>query len=170
MCFFKFVHGPLCVKPLDYGEILWYCCGPVAIVIMSLPKQYIEPQAWFWAVPPSVCCLVFHACVSDRHMQTDTDNCALSIGVDWTIGMTVQCLLNQGFSRWRKDQVAWKIILVVSDRAWGGGGVLAWCFVCSEVQTCIWPSWCHCHSLSLASVKSRLVLPFWYRLTRKNGR
>jgi len=29
-----------------------------------------------------------------------------------------------------------------------------------------WPSWCHCHSLSLASVKSRLVLPFWYRPTR----
>ena len=24
----------------------------------------------------------------------------------------------------------------------------------------------HCHSLSLASVESRLVLPFWYRLTR----
>ena len=24
----------------------------------------------------------------------------------------------------------------------------------------------NCHSLSLASVKSRLVLPFWYRLTR----
>jgi len=34
------------------------------------------------------------------------------------------------------------------------------------VHTCIWPSWCHCHSLTLASVKSRLVLPFWYRLTR----
>ena len=46
------------------------------------------------------------------------------------------------------------------------GGVLAWLSVCSEVQTCIWPSCCHCHSLSLASVKSRLVLPFWYRLTR----
>ena len=46
------------------------------------------------------------------------------------------------------------------------GGVLAWLSVSSEVQTCIRPSWCHCHSLSLASVKSRLVLPFWYRLTR----
>ena len=37
------------------------------------------------------------------------------------------------------------------------------------ILTCIWPSWCHCHSvtwLSLASVKSRLVLPFWCRLTR----
>ena len=44
------------------------------------------------------------------------------------------------------------------------GGVLAWLSVWSEMQTCIWPSWCHCHSLSLASVKSRLVLPFWYRL------
>ena len=46
------------------------------------------------------------------------------------------------------------------------GGVLAWLSVWSEVQTCIWPSWCHCHSLSLASVKSRLILPFWYWLTR----
>ena len=46
------------------------------------------------------------------------------------------------------------------------GGVLAWLSVWSEVQTCIWPSWCHCHSLSLAPVKSRFVLPFWYRLTQ----
>jgi len=45
------------------------------------------------------------------------------------------------------------------------GGVLVWLFVWSDVQICIWPSWCHCHSLSLASVKSRLVLPFWYWLT-----
>ena len=40
------------------------------------------------------------------------------------------------------------------------GGVLAWLSVWSELQTCIWPSWCHCHSLSLASVKSRLVFTF----------
>ena len=54
-------------------------------------------------------------------------------------------------------------------RCWLGGrtgvGVLAWLSVWSEVQTCICPSWYHCHSLSLASVKSRLVLPFWYRFT-----
>jgi len=46
------------------------------------------------------------------------------------------------------------------------GEVLAWLSVWSKVQTCIWPSRCHCYSLSLASVKSRLVLPFWYRPTR----
>jgi len=45
------------------------------------------------------------------------------------------------------------------------GGVLAWLSVWSEVQSCIWSSGCRCHSLSLASVKSRLVLPLWYRLT-----
>ena len=45
------------------------------------------------------------------------------------------------------------------------GGVLAWLFVWSDGQICIWPSWCHCRSLSLAPIKSRLDLPFWYRLT-----
>jgi len=42
------------------------------------------------------------------------------------------------------------------------GWVLAWLSVCSEVKTCTRPSWCHCHSLSLASVKFRLVLHLWY--------
>ena len=46
------------------------------------------------------------------------------------------------------------------------GGMLAWLSVWSEVQTCIWPSRCHSHSLSVAPIKSKLVLPFWYRLTR----
>ena len=46
------------------------------------------------------------------------------------------------------------------------GGVLAWLSVWSEMQTCICPIWCHCHWLSVALVKSRLVFPFWYRLTR----
>jgi len=30
-------------------------------------------------------------------------------------------------------------------------GVLAWLSVWSEVQTCIWPSWCHCHFVSCFS-------------------
>ena len=45
------------------------------------------------------------------------------------------------------------------------GGVLVWLSVWSEVQTCIWPSGCHCLSVFLASVKSRLVLPSLYQLT-----
>jgi len=50
------------------------------------------------------------------------------------------------------------------------GKVLVWLPVWSEVQTCMWPSWRHCHSLSLASVKTRLVLPLWHWLTRVKGK
>jgi len=64
------------------------------------------------------------------------------------------------------------LTLLVGRQEWhlgckklSGGGVLSWLSVWRKVQTCILPSWCHCHSLSLAIVKSRLVLPFWYRLT-----
>ena len=63
------------------------------------------------------------------------------------------------------DEKNWQPFLV-EEIVILSGGVLAWLSVWSKVQTCIWPSWCHCHSLSLASVKSRLVSPFWYRLTR----
>jgi len=35
--------------------------------------------------------------------------------------------------------------------------MLAWLSVWDEVQICIWPSWCHCHSLSLAPVN-----PDWF--------
>jgi len=41
------------------------------------------------------------------------------------------------------------------------GGVLAWSGADLHMAQLI-----HCHSLSLASVKSGLVLPFWYRLTQ----
>ena len=40
--------------------------------------------------------------------------------------------------------------------------VLAWLSVWDEVQISIWSSWCHCHSLLLASVKSRSVLVLAY--------
>jgi len=43
--------------------------------------------------------------------------------------------------------------------------VLAWLSICSKVQMiCMWSSWCHYHQSSFASLKSRLVWPFWCRL------
>ena len=59
------------------------------------------------------------------------------------------------------DTVGW-----AAERAFGlwklSGGEQAWLSVWNEVQS----SRFHCHSLSLASVKSRSVLPFWYWLNR----
>jgi len=66
------------------------------------------------------------------------------------------CVCGQLFGLQCFDAVGW-----VAGRASGlkklSGGVLVWLSNWSVVQTCIWPSGCHCHSLSLASVKSRLV-------------
>ena len=39
---------------------------------------------------------------------------------------------------------------------WGAGVVIFW----SDVYICIWPSWCHCHSLSLAPIKIQIGLIF----------
>ena len=46
---------------------------------------------------------------------------------------------------------------------WWGAGMVICPERGAELHTA---RWCHCHSLSHASVKSRLVLPFWYRLHR----
>jgi len=71
------------------------------------------------------------------------------------------------------DDIAFSALTLLVGRQEGhpackkqSGGVLAWLSVWTEVQTCIWPSLCHCHSLSLVSVKSRMVLHFWYQLTQ----
>ena len=44
---------------------------------------------------------------------------------------------------------------------WLIGGVLPWLSVWSEVQTCIWPSWCYCHSLSVFCF-SRIPIGFTF--------
>jgi len=40
------------------------------------------------------------------------------------------------------------------------GGVLVWLSVWGEVQICMWPSWCHCHSLSLSLSKIQTGFTF----------
>jgi len=83
---------------------------------------------------------------------------------NWTVGFWLNCYISKVPSvLWRCWLGGRKGIRPVKNSS---GGVLAWLSVWSEMQTCMWPSWCHCHSLAVAAVKSRLVLPFWYWLTR----
>ena len=43
------------------------------------------------------------------------------------------------------------------------GEVLAWLSVWSEMQTCIWPSWCHSHSVALTvSCSSKIQIGFTF--------
>jgi len=92
-------------------------------------------------------------CPADQQQGRHTEQQHITSDMMNSILTVIYCL--QCF-----DAVGWAACKKLS------GGVLAWLSVRSEVQTCIWPSWCHCHSLSLAPVKFRSVLPFCYRITR----
>jgi len=68
----------------------------------------------------------------------------------------VQCFDAVGWAAGRASSL--------SKTEWWGAGVV----ICLEQEADLHiDSRCHSHSLSLASVKSRLVLPFWHRLTRE---
>ena len=133
------LNGCVCVC------IVTACVGPCVRQSRSLFKRWncptrIPPRSFFM-LPGNgqlTCCsLVYHVCV-----------CLLS-----------SLLPSVLWRCWLGGRKAIRPVKNLSSE------VLASLFVWSEVLTCIWPSWCHCHSLSLAPVKSRLVLPFWYRLT-----
>ena len=83
------------------------------------------------------------------------------VSLPWHIIWYIRKLVNIILKHVQWSAVLWRCwlggrkgIRPVKNLKWW---VLAWLSVRSEVQTCIWPSWCHCYSLSLASVKSRLV-------------
>ena len=85
-------------------------------------------------------------------IQSTTDSCVMKLTLSF------QCLSSTLFTAfsaltlllgWQEGHPACKKL---------SGGVLAWSSLWSEVQTCILPSWCHCHSVSLASVKPILLL------------
>ena len=99
----------------------------------------------------------------------------------WSIVAATKYVVHCSFPKWYLDRFShfigswlfsFSALMLLVGRQKGhpackklSGGVLAWLFVWSDGQICIWPSWCHYHSLSLAPIKSRLVLLFWYRLT-----
>ena len=91
-------------------------------------------------------------------------HCWAKCGADRHWGLSASCHICESSCLQCFDTVGWRQERHLACKKLSGG-VLAWLSVWSEVQTCIWPSWCHCHSLSLASIKSRLVITCWYWLT-----
>jgi len=116
---------------------------------------------------------MFHYCVTSHnwiHMTNTQQSMRLWGKYCLFVELTQQC--NYATLTELTGLASSALTLLVGRQEWHpackkqSGGVLAWLSVWSEVQTCIWPNWCNCHSLSLASVKSRLVLPFPYWLTQ----
>ena len=124
----------------------------------STPPQFLQAGCSSWHPTNSVKSLKAYTCPFYHLLFVTWLYPHLTLG-HWTTCNVLMCIkklqcLTLLVGRQEGLQVCKKL----------SGGVLAWLSAWSEVQTCIWPRWCHW--LSLATVKSRLVLPFWYLLTR----
>jgi len=75
-------------------------------------------------------------------ISSGTIRLAVEYGLPFYIA---SCVVDSAFSAWRCWLGGRKGIRPVKNWV---VRVLAWLSVWSEVQTCTWPSWCHCHSLS----------------------
>jgi len=150
-----------------YETVHLHSTALVAGLLLSTPQQEISCCGGYWALSSNIPTVRMghHTTLSSKWRQCCVD-CSVDDGQQsllLTVSLFVFIYLLTASSA----------LTLLVGRQEGhpackklSGGVLAWLSVWSKVQTCIWPSGCHCHSLSLASVKSRLVLPFCYRLTR----
>ena len=132
---------------------------------LSSTKKMDTKEIWFLSFCLTVYIHIFWA-IQSKHLKY-----ACIRTVKWTLVLRrsepqarsqVLNLLNRLHMLWRCWLGGRKGIRPVKNWAVG-----CWRGYLSGVRCrlCICPSWCHCHSLSLASVKSRLVLSFWYRPT-----
>jgi len=104
-------------------------------------------------------CLPVHDCLTDRHIWGALSYHYLAGHLGsrrhkapvWCLSVSSFFYVSLLWHCWLGDRKGIQPVKKLSD------GVLAWSSFRSKVKTCIWPSWCHCHSLSHASLKSRLV-------------
>ena len=130
------------------------CSYPSCCVRLSDPLTYCRPCS----DPDSLCdsfvgdvtARLPVQCRSGVARRTDTGLVSVDRVLDSSTGLQHRCWLGG-----RKG------IRPVKSEWWGAGVV-----VCLQRSA---DTGFHCHSLSLASVKSRLVFPFWYRLTRQRA-
>jgi len=77
---------------------------------------------------------------------------SLSMYLCFCLAICLQCF----------DTVGWVSGRISGPQQPEWWGAIAWLSVWSKVPIFTWPSWWHCHLVSLASIKFRLALPFWY--------
>jgi len=100
-------------------------------------------------------CLLVQLPTAPSPLHTGLVQCTLN---QWTAN-SANCN-NNGFM-YRTTFSAWTLLVGRQERHLAckklSGGIPVWLSVCSKVQICIWPSWCHCQPLSLAPVN-----PDWW--------
>jgi len=121
----------------------WCHCHPKTLLSFATFKSRLILSFWYW----------LNQVVLEKRPLNRCSCCSISY---------IQCRCVWISVLWRCWLGSRKGIRPVKTE-WSGAGMV---ISLERVADLHRPSWCHCHLLSLASVKSRLVLPFWYWLTR----
>ena len=152
--------GMTAVTPWVKRKMTLYCCPQCHEMLNVFSWKILNKLMFKYSTTSVTCCCtcstVWNMNVRERAnvkyilwlMLTHVDVIGLL-----HLGLCIsrlQCFDAVGWAR----VAGWHLVCILSC------GVLAWLCVWSDVQTCMLPSWC-CQSLSLASVKYRLLLPVW---------
>ena len=153
-----------CSLSLHVSQVLWPVCMSMFLAVCcadwwALQKQLNWLRGRIMCAQGTMCYIGVHIGSTWRIQLNDL--CMVAVQITVTTHYCSWCCMP--WVLWRCWSGGRKGIRSVKKTEWWDADMVC---VWSEVQTCIWPSWCHCQSLSRASVKSRLVLPFWYRLTQ----
>ena len=105
---------------------------------------------WRQLIASRLCCTRCRICCRQRR---STSSCQWCDWVRMTDSHWMVCVHLLGFFLYCDlSWCAFSALTLLVGRQEGhpackilSGGVLAWLSVWSEVQTCIWPSWCHCN-------------------------
>ena len=142
---------PFCTRSFETRYVLIQCNTG------TYSQTFFPSAIRLWNTPPVVICQLspdsFKTHFSSFHFIWALDYIIFFYRLHCTVFIWSYCLL---------PSVLWY--------CWLGGRkgiqpVKNWVVRCWHGPYGICPSLCHSHSLSVALVKSRLVLPFWYRLT-----
>jgi len=122
----------------------------------------------------SECWRVFHPTCTDDYAELENEDTFVCAVCKVPVSVSLQCRGNAltrndlSISAWLTDlheifREGWQWVSEQMVKFWWRSGslsgrVLAWLSLWSEMQMiCIWSSWCHCHPISLAPVKFRMV-------------
>ena len=151
------------------GGIAHSICEPVCVQLPTYANSRALPNAHIWPSHAASAAIDWYLLLTRPTAAIrQSRTCCCGLLLEQTDQRMDTVWFHRPCSAYYVPSVLWRCWLGGRKGTWPVKNWVVGCwhgYLSGARRKLAWPSWCHCHSLSLASVKSRLVLPFWYWLT-----